>query len=153
MTLLKLVEKHQDFAKDVLKHNKELMPQLILCKDNKIIATVIQGDRDAIKSVIEAVSKLSPDWLVFLTEAYMRREERNSNLDKYRAGYLAEKYESGDKTVQEVIIIQAYNSDGKLMRMLDKATFKQVEKDTEEFDGYLAVNDVDRIFWKDKAIG
>jgi hypothetical protein len=36
------------------------------------------------------------------------------------------------------------------MRMLEKKTLKQIEDDVDEFDGYLAVSDVQRVFFDEK---
>jgi hypothetical protein len=36
------------------------------------------------------------------------------------------------------------------MRMLEKKTLKQIEDDVDEFDGHLAVSDVQRVFWSEK---
>jgi hypothetical protein len=36
------------------------------------------------------------------------------------------------------------------MRILEKETLKQIGEDGEEFDGYLAVSDVHRVFFDEK---
>jgi len=155
ITLKSLVNKHEAFARNALKNIDELAPQLIVCIDNKIIATIIHGDRDAIKSVIEAISisDIKPDWVVFLTEGYTAIVEKGKPVENIRIGELGERFKAGDKSVIEAIIIQAYNSEGKLMRIIDKKTWKQIHGDSDEFDGYLAINDVDRIFWGNKNVG
>jgi hypothetical protein len=36
------------------------------------------------------------------------------------------------------------------MRLLEKKTLKQVDEDKDEFDGHLAVSDVQRVFFDEK---
>jgi len=149
-TLLELVNGHETFVRMVLKEQKEILPMCIIGRDNLVIPMMIKGGREAIKFVMSKATEMSPDWLVFLTEGYMEGHDMKK-MDKpisYEVGELEKRFKLGDEKVKEVIIIHAYTPEGKLSRILIKDTMKQFRKDTEEFDGFLTVSDVDRVFWR-----
>jgi hypothetical protein len=96
---------------------------------------------------IESLAKQKPNYLIFVSEAYMKQVK---TVESYQHGSLETEFKKGSKDIIDVIILQAYSRHGKLMRILEKETLKQIEKDNEEFDGHLAVSDVQRVFWSEK---
>ena len=146
----KLLDNHEDFIKNLLKKQKDIVPQIISCKNNEITIGMIMAGREGIKATLSMVQRTKPDWIVFFTGAYMETkkiEDGKDFIEKHYPGSLDKRFNSGDKSVSEVIILQAYTKTDKIMRMIDKKTLKKIQEDAKDFDGYLAINDVDRVFW------
>jgi hypothetical protein len=118
----------------------------------------VDGGREEIKKTMEFASNMSPNFLVTINEGYMEkkslkektREQIEKELENHVHGSLAERFNNGDKSIKEIITICVYSPDGKISRILLKENLKQIEEDVENFDGFLTINDVDRIFWKYK---
>ena len=156
MELKKILDEHENFVKEVLKRQKEIVPMVIVSKQNKrIVNTLVGVDRDQIKFFLNKMSDRKPDWMLFLSEAYMEqrhtkgetREQLEQIKKTYEHGSLEMQFKMGNPHVSEVIIFTAYSPDGKLQRALDKKTMKNIYGDIDTFEGYLTINDVDRVFW------
>jgi len=146
-TIEELLNSHEDFAKKCIKDKGDFLPQVIMCKDKKISVMVVATPREGIRAVLDLVQKSKPEWVVFISEGYMRVTKDKEALKNYETGELEKGFNSGDKTISEVVIIHAYTKTQKMARIIDKKTWKKVEKDTENFAGFLTINDVDRTFW------
>jgi len=146
--LKEILNQNQEFVKNWLKKNEEITPQIVF-KDKKgdITVVLIAGEREEIKAILKIIEKTKPKWVVFITEGYMRLMKKKEDLKGYKHGELKERFESGDKSIKEVVVIQAYNKTDKLMRVIDKKTLKPISEDLRNFDGFLTISDVERVFW------
>lgn len=154
-----MLDSQTEIVKKMLQTMDEISPMIVLFKENTCVPILVIGDREQIKETMEFASSMNPDFLVTINETYM--EERNTKnktkeqieeeINNHVYGSLAERFNNGDKSIKEAIMINAYSPDGKLSRILLKDTLKQFEKDTEEFSGFLTINDVDRVWWKFKG--
>jgi hypothetical protein len=166
-TLKELLDFHEKFILGLPKC-KTISPQICVSKNNEVNVVIIIGGRDEIKAGIELASASKPDWIVEFNEGYMEEirdhtpkeikkelgdtavlaeKDFNKFIRDYEVGELERRFKDGDKNVIEVVIIQAYNKQEKIMRVIDKYTGKRITEDLENFDGFLTVNDVDRVFW------
>jgi hypothetical protein len=154
-TLKELLDFHEKFVLGLPKC-KTISPQICVSKNNEVTAIIIIGGRDEIKAGMLMASASKPDWIVEFNEMYFLKVDVKTEEGKEKArefmkiiehGDLEREFKKGNKNIAEGLIIQAYKKEGKLMRVIDKYTGKQIGEDGEEFDGYLTVNDVDRIYW------
>jgi hypothetical protein len=154
MTLKERLDMESEIISDMIKDmktrkkNVELTSMLIIDKDGKKIVIGLCIDREDKKAIIERVSAIHPQYLTFITEAYMRTAQEIPQ--NYRHGQMEEEFKSGSKDVKEVIVIQVYSKTGKLSRVLDKETLKSINEDCEDFAGFMTVSDVQRIFWEEE---
>lgn len=163
---MKEVEKKQPNLKELLDFHEKFMlslpkcnpisPQIVMSKNNEVTAIIILGGRKEIKDGIKLASVSKPDWIVVFSEGYtikfdVKTEEGKRQaedfLHTFRHGDLEKEFWKGNKNVIEVVTIQAYNKEGKLMRMIEKFSGEHMGEDVDTFDGYLTINDVDRVFW------
>lgn len=147
--LKELLDFNEEFIRETLKNQNELIPQIVFCK-NKKISVFLADSRDAVKQILLIAEKIKPDWLVSIAEGYMEEIEKDSKEDyekEYEYGSLGERFRVGDKKIKEAIFIQAYSKEGKLMRIIKKDTLSKFGEDVENFIGYLTVSDVERVFW------
>jgi len=147
--LQEIIDFNQKFVEDCLKKQKNIIPQIVVNHNGKISVIVMVGiGRNEIKSVLKLLEKSRPKWLAFISEGYMRTFEKKENLADYKYGELQERFKKGDKSVKEVVIIQAYSKTQKLMRIVDKETLKPI-RETENFEGFLTISDIERVFWSE----
>ena len=153
MELKRIIDEHEGFVKFMLKKQDEIAPMIIFQKDGKKFINMINGaGREHIKFLLNKMSDFKPEWLVFLSEGYMekhdlKKEDTEQIKKNYVQGTLEMQFKMGNPNVSEVITISAYSPTGKLQRVLDKKTMKNTYGDTTEFEGFLTVSDVDRVFW------
>ncbi len=124
--------------------NKEVSPQLVVGKGKAIFVFVIVAGREAIRSTMDVVAHSKPDWVSFMCSSFMGTQQ---GMNDYKHGELEEKFKNGDPNVREVVIVQAYSKKGKKMRVLDQNTHERIH-DVNEFSGYLAFDDLKKIFKK-----
>jgi high-affinity Fe2+/Pb2+ permease len=155
MELKETLDREEGMVRDLLKKHDNIITHILIEKTingrDILIPIFISANREQIKLTIEALAKEKPNYLIFVTEAYMKMSKDMKEAEKYTHGKLEEEFKNGDKGIQDVIILQAYSKNGKLMRMLEKKTLKQIEEDVDEFNGYLAVSDVQRVFFDEKV--
>ena len=160
MCLRELIEFHEDFIKMILKRTGELKPQMIFEINGKAVATVFMGDfRTGILTVLKSLRGKPVSWLVMMNEGYeekinygrkMTPEEIENLALHHVPGSLQKRFESGDKSIKEVIMMAVYTKNLKLSITYDKSMNKL--KQTDEFDGLLTVNDIDRISWASSGL-
>ena len=154
MELKEILDREEEMVRDLLKKHDHIITHIMIEKTvngkDILVPVFISANREQIKMTIEALAKQKPNYLIFVTEAYMKMSKDMKEAEKYTHGKLEEEFKSGNKGIQDVIVLQAYSKHGKLMRMLEKKTLKQIEDDVDGFDGYLAVSDVQRVFWEEK---
>lgn len=159
MCLRELIEFHESFIKMVMKRSGELKPQMIYELDGKANAVVFMGDfRAGILQVLDALRGKPISWLIMMNEGYqeeldfrkMTPNEINNRTLHHVTGSLQKRFEHGDKSVKEVIVMTVYTKRLKLSLTYDKDMNKI--KQTEEFDGLLTVNDMDRISWASSGL-
>ena len=157
MELKRILDEHEDFIRSALKTQDEIIPMIIISKDNKRMASLMIGaGREDMKHFLDKMNSLKPDWLVFLGEGYMEKhnikgktkEEKDQITNNYEHGTLEMQFKMGNPKVVEIIHITAYSPDGKLQRTISKKGMKSIYGDIENFEGYLSISDVDRVFWK-----
>jgi len=149
-SLKEILDFNQKFVEDSLKKREEIVPQIVVNHNGEITIFVLVGlERDDIRNILKMLEKTKPKWLVFITEGYMRIAEKDEDLGEYKHGELEKRFKEGDKNIKEIVSIQAYNRREKLMRIIDKKTLKPITRDISNFDGFLTVSDVERIFWSD----
>jgi phage-related protein len=150
INLKELLDDHETFVNSLPKC-KDIIPQLVVAKDDELKVFIITGgvEREGIKKLIEMMEKTKPDWIVFITEAYTKKLKNPEELEDYRHGMAEKEFKAGSKDVKEIVVIQAYSKQGKMMRTLDKVTGEKYQEDVEEFSGYFTVDDVERVFWSD----
>lgn len=159
MCLRELVEFHEQFIKMILQRTGDLKPQMIYELDGKSVATVFMGDfRTGILNVFDSLRGKSISWLITMNEAYedvfqcrdMSKDDMERRLSTYSPGVLQKRFESGDKSVKEVILMNVYTKDIKLSMTYDKDMKKL--RQTENFEGLLAVSDLDRLSWSSSGL-
>lgn len=152
MNLKKMLDREEEMTKEILKKHRNMVSHIIIEKtingNDVLIPIFLSAKREYIKSTMESLAKHKPNYLIFVSEAYMKATK--NPIENYNHGSLEREFKSGDKDILEVIIIQAYSKHGKLMRILEKKTLKKFNEDQAEFDGYLAVSDVQRVFFNEK---
>jgi delta-aminolevulinic acid dehydratase/porphobilinogen synthase len=128
MNLKEILDREEGMVRDLLKKHDHIITHIMIEKTvngrNILVPIFISANREQIKMT--------------------------KNLTNYSHGSLEKEFKNGNKGIQDVIILQVYSKHGKLMRILEKKMLKQIEKDVDEFDGYLAVSDVQRVFWDEK---
>jgi hypothetical protein len=151
MELKEILDREEEMVRDLLKKHKRIITHILIEKtvggQDILVPIFISANREQIKSTIEALAKEKPNYLIFVSEAYMKQVKK---IENYNHGSLETEFKKGSKNVLDVIILQAYSKHEKLMRVLEKATLKQVDEDKDEFDGHLAVSDVQRVFFDEK---
>jgi hypothetical protein len=154
MDLKEILDREEEMVRDLLKKHDNMVTHILIEKTvngkNILVPIFISANREQIKMTIESLAKQKPNYLIFVTEAYMKMSKDMKEVEKYTHGKLEEEFKNGDEGIQDVIILQVYSKHGKLMRMLEKKTLKQIEKDVDEFNGYLTISDVQRVFWNEK---
>jgi hypothetical protein len=146
--LKQLLDDHEIFVKSLPKC-KDIIPQLVVAKDNELKIFIITVGREAIKELIEKMEKTKPDWIVFICGGYSRHLREGEKLEDYRHGTAEQEFKEGKKDVKEIVSIQVYSKQGKMMRTLDRDTGKKIEDDVDDFGGYLTVDDIERVFWSE----
>jgi len=152
MELKDILDKEEEMVRDMLKKHDHIITHIIIEKtvngQDILVPIFISATREDIKKTMEILARQKPNYLIFVTEAYMKTVKK---MENYSHGSLEMEYEKGNKNVVDVIILQAYSKHGKMMRMLENKTLKKINEDNSEFDGYLAVSDVQRVFWNEKG--
>jgi hypothetical protein len=152
MELKEILDKEQEIVRSLLKMHDHIITHIIIEKtvdgQDILVPIFISATREDIKKTMEFLTKQKPNYLIFVTEAYMKTMDKMKN---YSHGTLEKEFTKGNANVKDVIILQAYSKHGKLMRMLENKTLKRIDEDNDEFDGYLAVSDVQRVFWNEKG--
>ena len=144
----KLLDEHEVYIRGVSRGIKSVFsPMIIFEKNGKRTANVVIGSREEIRVFIDIMVKARPDWIVVMTEGYMKVVKKDEGIPKdYQHGNLEKEFNGRTKNVFEVYIIQAYTRSEKMMRVIRKDDLKRFGEDVNAFDGYLAINDVDRVF-------
>jgi hypothetical protein len=159
MCLRELIEFHEDFIKMILQRTGELRPQMIYELDGKTVATAfIEDFRTGILQVLDMLRGKPISWLITMNEGYedslkyigRDKDKLDEVLDKYVPGSLQKRFESGDKTVKEVILMNVYTKYVKLSITYDKDMKKL--RQTDSFGGLLAVDDLDRLSWASSGL-
>jgi hypothetical protein len=160
MCLKELIEFHERFIEATLHVNGELKPQMVYAVDGqRPCAIVFAGDfRTAILKVFDSLRGKPISWLITMNEAYEDvfeyKDMSNADLEKrlatYQPGILQKRFESGDKSVKEVILMNVYAKNIKLSMTYDKDMKKL--RQTDEFEGLLAVSDLDRLYWASSGL-
>jgi len=141
--LKEILDDNEKFINSMGK-GKDIQPQLIVCKNKKLSIVLIAGKREEIRLAMDLIEKIKPEWVAFMSSGFAGMKEHMKN---YRHGDLQKKMNKGNKDVLEVVFIQAYSKEGKIMRTLDQKTHKRIYDDNTEFAGYLSINDIERVFW------
>jgi len=136
--LKSLLDFHEEFAKMWIAVSGSLSPHVIVRKGNTISSYVLVGKKKDIKRFLTRVEQSQPDWVVFLAEAYSKTYK--ASQFEYRPGDHKAAKEAGDETVKDIIVIQAYSREGKLLRELDKETLKRIGDDGDDFEGWLTID-------------
>lgn len=129
-------------------NSSQIPPTLIICRNEEIGVFFFKGDlKDFQKFLMEKFNEQRFEWLVAVNEAYAEflNEEDKGKIKEYMKNSLKERFESGDKSVKEVITIQVYTRDDKMMSVLDIQG--NVLEQTKEFNGYLTIR------WGDGNVG
>jgi len=127
----------------------DICPQLVIGRGDRVYVFALLLKREETHEVINKISEMKPDWVVFMSQSYYEKVEKDfERIKTHEHGNLEKRFKSGDKTVREGILIQVYTPDEKLSRGLDKETLEMIGEDTTEFGGFLTISDVDRVFWK-----
>ena len=146
-SLEKILDHHEKFIRTVLEKIKDISPQLCVCKNNKIIAMLLVDlEREQIRTLIDKVAKSKPEWIVFMTEAFVKKA-KVGDIETFRHGDLKKDF-GKDKNIFEIIVIQAYTKEGKMMRCINKKTLERYGDDAKDFSGFLSIDDVSRVFWQ-----
>ncbi len=144
----KLLDEHEVYIRGVSRGIKSVFsPMIIFEKNGKRTANVVIGSREEIRLFIDLMVKTRPEWIVVMTEAFMKIVKKDEEIPKdYQYGCLEKEFNNGTKNVIEAYIIQVYTRSEKMMRVIRKDNLKRFGKDVDVFDGYLAINDVERVF-------
>lgn len=154
----KILDEHETYIKDCLTRMEDFAPMIIVNRGEKRVPIIVRSldgnHREAIKLSLERISKIKPDWVILMHEGYRRKFNLDEeDISKVEHGDVTRMFKEGDKSVTEVIIIALYTPTEKWSRVLDKKTFK-AEKDCSEFEGWLTISDIDRVFWNHrKGVG
>jgi len=140
--LKEILDDNEKFVKSLGK-DKDIHPQLVVCKNKKLSIFLVVGGREEIRLTMDLIQLTKPDWVVFMCSSFAGQQE---HIEGYEEGSLKKRFKAGDKTVKEIIVIQAYAKHGKIMRTLEQKTHKKFYDDVEEFSGYLTFDDLQRIF-------
>ena len=102
-----------------MKAKNSFTPMIVACKDNAIIPTLINGDRDVIKATLETIKLLNPDWFVFMDEIFMKNMDvKDVDVEglksTFRHGDLEREFKSGFKDVVEGVLVNTYMGDKRL---------------------------------------
>jgi hypothetical protein len=152
MEMKDLVKTHEDFIRGYYQHsqNSDLIPQIVFCVKGKVYVILITGEgdsREGIKKIIESVENNPLEWLIFMNEGYMEALPKRELPPNYEHGSLEKRFKAGDKAVKEITILQVYKKGQKMMITYDRKTMTKLSE-CDEFDGYLTVSDVARVFWE-----
>lgn len=159
MCLKELIEFHENFIKTVMKHSGELKPQMIYEINGKANAVVFAGDfRAGILQVLDGLRGKPISWLIMMNEGYqeeldfknMTQEQIENRTLHHVTGSLQKRFESGDNSIKEVVVMCVYTKRFKLSITYNKDMKKLTQVD--EFDGLLTVNDIDRISWASSGL-
>lgn len=154
MCLRELIEFHEQFIKAVMSANKcGLAPQMVYkVMGQKQRAVVFAGDmREGMLYVYEKLRCKPVMWLITMNEAYADRTLADMGaVMSHVPGSLQKRFEAGDKSVEEVIIMNVYTKNVKLSIEYDKNMNKI--RQTDEFEGLLTVSDIDRLFWASSGL-
>lgn len=137
----KELEQNTKFMIDFWNEGHDIKPMAVVKKGNKrLVFLLLIDDRENLKMILDRMLEFHPDTLIFICEGYTKKLEDAKN---YKHGEMEKEFNNGSKDVKEIGIIQIYTKTGKIMRHIDKTTREII--DMNEFDGYLAINDVNRV--------
>ena len=144
----KLLDEHEVYIRGVSRGIKNVFsPMVVYEKNGQRIVNVIIGEREQLKVFIKMMVKTRPEWIVVMTEAFMKTVKKEEGIPKdYQYGQLEQEFNNGVRNVIEVYTIQVYTKSEKMMRVIRKDNLERFGKDVDAFDGYLALNDVERVF-------
>jgi len=142
--LRELLKFHVAFAKRTLLRDNSLTPMLISCKDDEVVPICFaDSPREVIHALIQRVKSNNPEWMVFMTESYMKEyDARKTDIkgieSTMRHGDLKREFNSGFKNVKEAFIVNAYYGDKKLF-----VTY-EVKKQNDKVIGFEKIGETDK---------
>jgi hypothetical protein len=145
-----VIKYHVDYMKRLMLERGAFNPMVIFRKDNDVMCCVdMKGDREMWGMLVRTAHSVNPDWVVFLSEAFMKKENpkkiNKETLDAiYQHGDLQREFEMGYDDVDECIILTCWFGNDKPITI----TIEVKKKDTkvigfgkttksDDFQGYV----------------
>jgi len=149
-----LKEFHENFVAKLIRLSNEsghdITPQISYSIYGRVHVYGLLGDgRTLMRGHIDSLSGKPVDWLVTFNEGYADMKIRKPlELAAYVHGSLEERFNAGDQSVKEIVVLSLYMRRDKLSIIFDKKTAKKI-RETPDFSGFMTVQDYDRICWSD----
>jgi len=141
--LLKFNEK---FVKDSVKKTGKVSLMVTAMKDNNLIVFPCTN-RNTIKESMELAKKLNAEWIVVIFECYKMKVKAKIPPKDYEHGELEKKFKSGDKSVEDSVLIAVYTRDEKRLVTYTKVDNKLKDRlESKEFGGFLSFEDEENTF-------
>ena len=141
-TIEDLVSHEKKILDGMILNPEGLSPIVIFSKNDEVSVMMLRVEREQIQKILAGIKSVDPDWMIFMSEAYMRTVKSIACPD-YEHGNLQKSFEMGDPTVQEIVNLQVYMGKEKMMVVFRKENNKLVELHrNSEFSGFLDVGDV-----------
>jgi ABC-type Fe3+-citrate transport system substrate-binding protein len=113
MEVKEMLDREEEMVREMLKKHDHIITHIVIEKtvngQDILIPIFISAEREHIKMTIEALAKQKPNYLIVVTEGYMKRVDK---IENYPHGTLEKEFKKGSKDVLDVIILQAYPSMG-----------------------------------------
>lgn len=128
-----------------LQKKSELMPMIVFSHNDEVTVMALADiSRQMTRMTLKTIRMLKPQWMCFMTEAYMRKYKPDAGgvPPDYEHGNMEKSFEMGDPTVIDAVILQIYFGKQKRMVTWEKTKKGLVNKmSVDNFEGYLDADD------------